>query len=1321
MTISTARQRPLFLSLALCCWFGSLGQASGAVAGGDADDRFSPPPICGDSSFAAVSQILVQPDGRVLVAGPFRSLGDRARWGIARLFQDGSLDPSFEMDGAPGPTVDVDVFGFALDSRLRVLVAGFANTLDQGKKPRFWRLGSDGRWDSGFRTGFAEVSTCLALESGGVIAAGNFTAYDGQPRGGLAWLKEDGSLDPGIHPDFRVSPSPSAPVPGVRALTVDSQGRIWVAGDFESAGGRPGIGVARFTRSGELDQTFKSPFGVFSNVRCLLPLPDRGLLVGGTLNLPDGAQEFLVRLSESGSLDGTFRVIARQFQSSARALKMDSAGRVLVAALAAPSFLPKAQRLHRLVLSGGFDPSFALSPSPAMDSIIGSIDLSPQGEVYAAGQFASYDRLCSQSLIRFHADALGDGPPFVSGAAEVLTVRQGSTVVLRASVDETASKSPLQWWHQGRLVPGQNQARLTLGSVEISDEGNWFLVASNSFGVVTQHVATVLVRPTSPGSVELPLALAESAQAAVGLPGGGALVANHSLTRIDSRGALDPTFEVSVLTNGISAVVPVGDGGILIAGGFTKVNGSSAPRIARLTGLGGLVNSFDVRAGFSSGAVFALAAIGEGGCYAAGEFSNYQGVTRKRIVKIQSDGLLDLSFDPRGGPNGPVRSLCLQADGKLLIGGDFISVAGGGHPHLARLLPTGEIDESFNAGDDFNGGVASILLQPGGQILIAGAFARVAGQAKRFLARLNPDGSLDDSFGAGSDPNAALSGMVLDPLGNILVAGPGLTSIGSVVSRGLARLFPDGTADVGFDPGQGPTGDVGPLSLAWVGEDRILLAGRFQQMDGTPSRNLALLKGAQSFPSEPAILSPLEDVAVYPGRPVALGAGASGSVLRYQWFRNSAALRSETNRFLQRAQAGAQDEGSYLVTIHQGAVVLTNGPATLRLLPAPPELLSSIALTRRVPQGETVKLSVNVSGVAPLAYQWSWNGQELRGETGSVLFLPDMSIAESGCYRVRVFCPSGELVGPPSHLWVQKPVDVNESLDTPGWKWLAGVAPWIAREATWARNGSAASCEPEEGQGGEPAWLETRVVGPGTVTAKFSLLLPQSLGFLERPIGGSIQSQVSALFQDRYDVPVGEHVVRWTLHTPLQECNQFGRSDDACHEPFSFLLDNVAFTPSKPTLPSILDGPFDAAIRVGEGKRLFVHVQSQTPVSYQWWKDGRILPTATRSTLPLPYPGEDLGGSYRVQVSNRVGSVDSAVATVTEFEAVPPKLSQPRWVAPGRVAITVSLDGGQPFVLERSMDLKDWKTVRVLEPQAQPLTLELETAELHQFFRLSEL
>ncbi|MFN0279866.1 MAG: hypothetical protein ACKVRN_14905 [Pyrinomonadaceae bacterium] len=237
--------------------------------------------------------------------------------------------------------------------------------------------------------------------------------------------------------------------------------------------------------------------------------------------------------------------------------------------------------------------------------------------------------------------------------------------------------------------------------------------------------------------------------------------------------------------NGIVEVVVVQpDGKILIGGDFTVVKGISRNRIARLNPDGTLDSLFDPD---SSGFVSAIALQSDGKILAGGGFNGVNsigGQTRNRIARLDAvTGQAD-SFNPNA--DGFVHSIAVQADGQILVGGDFGNIGAQARNRIARLNPNGTVD-SFNP--SFGGlQVVVIVLQADGKILVGGTFGSIGGQPRSHIARLDPTTGLADSFAPDASAGFfGVSAIALQADGKILAGGI-FNSIGGQSRNHIARL-----------------------------------------------------------------------------------------------------------------------------------------------------------------------------------------------------------------------------------------------------------------------------------------------------------------------------------------------------------------------------------------------------------------------------------------------------------------------------------------------------------------------------------------------------
>ncbi len=234
-------------------------------------------------------------------------------------------------------------------------------------------------------------------------------------------------------------------------------------------------------------------------------------------------------------------------------------------------------------------------------------------------------------------------------------------------------------------------------------------------------------------------------------------------------------------------------------------------------------------------------------------FSSVLGVSRNNIARLNPDGTLDTAFNPNA--NNQIRSIALQSDGKILVGGEFSganSIGGQSRNYIARLDATTGLADSFDPNADSN--VASIAVQTDGKILVAGNFwdhgtgaITIGGQSRNYVARLDPVSGLADSF----DPHVnrcfgtCIDGVVLtmlpEPDGKILIGGL-FNKVGGQDRNNIARL--DSTTGIpdSFDPN--PTGDPGGFfveSIALQPDGKILVGGGFTRIGGQARNRIARL------------------------------------------------------------------------------------------------------------------------------------------------------------------------------------------------------------------------------------------------------------------------------------------------------------------------------------------------------------------------------------------------------------------------------------------------------------------------------------------------
>ncbi len=227
-------------------------------------------------------------------------------------------------------------------------------------------------------------------------------------------------------------------------------------------------------------------------------------------------------------------------------------------------------------------------------------------------------------------------------------------------------------------------------------------------------------------------------------------VGDNNLTGVaglNEDGSLDGNFNAggSGANDQVDALMVIevdeGDGPeerILAAGIFTQYNSESRNRIALLNPDGTLADdaTFSVGTGFN-GRVRTLSPGRDGTIYAGGDFSAYRSTTQPgaRLVRILPNGDRDDDFRP-AAPNGTVWAIAEDAEGRVIIAGDFTEVGGEPRNRIARLLPGGELDQSFEQGGGANDRVSALAIQENGSILLGGRFTNYDGTPRDRIARV---------------------------------------------------------------------------------------------------------------------------------------------------------------------------------------------------------------------------------------------------------------------------------------------------------------------------------------------------------------------------------------------------------------------------------------------------------------------------------------------------------------------------------------------------------------------------------------------------------
>jgi uncharacterized delta-60 repeat protein len=474
---------------------------------------------------------------------------------------------------------------------------------------------------------------------------------------------------------------------------------------------------------------------------------------------------------------------------------------------------------------------------------------------------------------------------------------------------------------------------------------------------------------------------------------------------------VDSTFNPSPGVH-VWTTITLPSGKILVGGDFTRIASASRSYFARLEATGAIDNSFN--AIVSGGGVYCAKLLADGKILIGGRFSTVSGQARSCLARLNADGSLDATFDAHISGNY-VRALLALPDGRVVIGGDFASVNGRPRAALARLNADGSFDSNFVA--DATGtssataapGVFALARQDDGRVVLGGQFTMVNGVARRGIARVNTDGSLDTAFDPGSSAlSASIAVLVMQRDGKILVGG-GFSSLGYLFRSNFIRLNSDGTGDATF---KFTNANSGVFAILEQPDSRILIGGLFTQInaelhsyiarlnaDGTPdptftnsaSGNLSggslgvttierapngniLLGGtftsvdsstrsglARLVPPEPQIIASPASTTAAAGSRVSLTAVIAGSSPSLQWRKDGVPIEGATTPTLTFSAVQFTSAGRYDVVATNTFGTATTAAAVLTVTPAAPRLIN-VSVRTQLASAQSVIVGFAVTG-----------------------------------------------------------------------------------------------------------------------------------------------------------------------------------------------------------------------------------------------------------------------------------------------------------------------------------------------------------------------
>ena len=650
--------------------------------------------------------------------------------------------------------------------------------------------------------------------------------------------------------------------------------KLWISGGFSQ--------TAIYQSYLAAFQTGDSDFPIFdfpdanSNIEVITPDGEGGWYMGGSFTTIDGvAIQRLVHLFEDGSVDNDF---VASCNSTVSAIHLDGDDLFIGGFFTNVNGVAVTRVAKLNKTTGVVDETWLPTPNSSVLAISSSTD-----EVYLGGNFTAINGDNDNRYFAVLDKSTGALIQSQSLNSTVLTIEQdGDDYYLGGSFNQAG------YWHQYLSVvdaetgiPDEDfpDANSTVHVTIPDGAGGWYMGGSFSQieGVPALRIAHILSDGTLDPDFECS---SNSTILALHLDGddlylGGSFSAINgtSIFRVarvnKNTGILDPSynpnpnsnvndifvdndyvylagnffalddspltryFAVTNKADGSTVQTPSANstmldfesyGDDLLVSGQATQSGYYQPYIARVAD-GDVIPEFNSY--WANSSIYVTEPDGEGGFYAGGSFSQFDGQSVPRLVHVLSDGTIDPDFSVTS--NSTVHEILLDGN-DLYIGGSFTNINGSPLTRLAKLnAESGVLDTDFTP--VINNTVLSIGVD-NNIVYAGGAFTLVEGETRNRIAAFNSDGSLVGSF----DPNC--NNWVEDILihdGDIYLSGY-FTTVGGVNARRVAAVNTSG-ALTSFDAGE--INNV-VFDMELMGND-LYIGGAFVSIDGTTRNKIASL------------------------------------------------------------------------------------------------------------------------------------------------------------------------------------------------------------------------------------------------------------------------------------------------------------------------------------------------------------------------------------------------------------------------------------------------------------------------------------------------
>ena len=734
-------------------------------------------------------------------------------------------------------------------------------------------------------------------------------------------IAQSGSIDTSFNPNDIGFGSGDGANGSVYSVAELPDGKKIIAGSFIVFNGFYSPGLVRLNHDGSVDQNFYIGTGANNTVYSCQVQPDGKIIIGGNFTaFNEIPVHGIIRLNTDGSTDSTFNAnLNNSLPSTIKIIKLLNDGKMYIGGQFSIYNIFTGNILNgiaRLNSDGTLDTTFYNPSLGTISNSVETVSVQNDGKIIIGGGFTIISTGISENidyLARLNPDRSLDAtfniPNFIiSGGVKCSAIQQDGKILIggrfgidvngsvsnyiaRLNSDGTPDNSFLSSFtsnQSGALIPEVNDLKL---------QSDGKIIVFGNFSNYSNIEVNDLIRLNNDSSIDTSFTTNITSTNSL-LTG---LITNDNkiivgsentikkdqiyiggIVQLDTNGLFDGEFNKQTGFNQkVNVINTQLENKILVGGEFNAYNGVSQRLLSKLNNDGSLDENFNINGIGPDSAINDLKIHTNNKILIAGQFNNFNGTTSRKIIRIHEDGSIDTEFNIGNGFEGVmITNLAIQSDSKIIVSGLFNSFNGYNSKNIARLNADGSFDNSFTVGSGANNTINKSIIQSDGKIIAIGSFTNFNGINANRIIRLHTDGSIDNTFNAGIGANSSILDIELQNDNKIIIVGF-FTSYNGIGVNKIARLNSDGSLDTTFNSGSGANQTISTVEI--LSDGKIMIGGFFNLYNNILARGIAKLNidgsldttfnSGTGFRPSVNIASPVNTIAIDQNGKILIGGG----------------------------------------------------------------------------------------------------------------------------------------------------------------------------------------------------------------------------------------------------------------------------------------------------------------------------------------------------------------------------------------------------------------------------------------------------------------